>query len=361
MKNKKLFISVGSICLVLMLAALPFIGACAGPTPTPTPTETIELSFSQIFSPVSKQSLACEEFCQEIEKRTNSRVKINYFPGGSLLTAERVLDGVIEGVSDIGWCNIGYSQGRFPVTEALMLPLGYPNAWVANYVANDFYQEFEPEEWGNVHVLCLHSSPVNIIISNKPVYKLEDLKGMTIRGVGPVASVVSALGATARSVPGPDIYESMSKNVIDASMTPFETMKLFNLADVSKYAIDCHQVGQVYTFYLIMNKGTWDSLPPDIQDVFNEFSKEFEEKLALVWLGVDTAGREYAAEKGIEIIELTPEEAAKWQEAVKPVVEEYVQSRVAEGYSEEEVRGWLEFIRERAGYWAEKQGELGIE
>lgn len=368
MKGKKLLVLLGSICLVLALVALPLMAACAKPAPppeekpTPTPpAEVTELSFAQIFAPVSNQSIACEEFCQEIEERTNGRVKITYFPGGSLLTADRMLDGVIEGISDIGWCHIGYSEGRFPVTKACMLPLGYPNAWVANHVANDFYREFKPKEWEHVHVLCLHSSPVNIIISNKAVYKLEDLKGMTIRGDGAVADVIEALGATARPLPGPDIYEAMSKHVIDASMTPFETMRLFNLADVSKYAIDCQQVGQAYTFYLIMNKDAWEKLPADIKEVFNECSGEFEEKLAQVWYGVDTAGREYALEKGVEIIELPPEEVARWQEAAKSVIEEYVQAGIAKGYPEEEVRGWISFAQERIEYWSEKQAEFGIE
>ena len=37
-----------------------------------------------------------------------------------------------------------------------------------------------------------------MMTASKPVRKMEDLKGMTIRGQGYVAEVVSALGATPR-------------------------------------------------------------------------------------------------------------------------------------------------------------------
>ncbi|MFC1938246.1 amino acid ABC transporter substrate-binding protein [Chloroflexota bacterium] len=40
MENKNLLTLVGSFCLILVLAVLPFMAACAKPAPTPTPTPT---------------------------------------------------------------------------------------------------------------------------------------------------------------------------------------------------------------------------------------------------------------------------------------------------------------------------------
>src|SRR4030067_3741027 len=159
----------------------------------------IELKFCNYFPVPARQSKICEDFIKDLEARSGGPLKIRFFPAWTLLTAPKIYDGVVEGIADIGFSNISYTFGRFRVTEALDLPLGFPNAWVANHVANDFFREFKPKEWDKIHMLSMHTSPVNVILSaTKPVNKMEDLKGMTLRGLGLIADVVSSLGATPR-------------------------------------------------------------------------------------------------------------------------------------------------------------------
>jgi TRAP-type transport system periplasmic protein len=268
-------------------------------------------------------------------------------------------DGVVEGISDIGFSNIGYTFGRFKVTEILDLPLGYPNAWVANHVANDFFRKFKPKEWDKIHMLSMHTSPVNIVLSaTKPVNKMEDLKGMTLRGTGYIAELVTALGGTPVSTPMAEAYEAVGKRVIDGLMIPMETTKTFRLAEVTKYATECWPIGQVYTFYLVMNKEAWDKMPQNIQKIFDEYP--FEEKFAAMWNEIDIDGKKYGMEKGLKFATLSPEEMKRWKKAVEPVVEKYVKSMVAEGYPEKEVRGWLSFVQTQIEYWTKKQRELGV-
>jgi len=343
MKNKGILIG-----LILMAALAPSI--VFGVT---------ELKFVNYFPVPARQSKICEEFVKDLEARSGGQLKIRYFPAGTLVTAPKIYDGVAEGIADIGFSNIGYTYGRFRMTEALDLPLGFPNAWVANRVANDFFRQFKPKEWDKIHMLSMHTSPANVVLSaTKPVYKMEDLKGMTLRGLGLIAEVVSALGGTPRSIPMPEAYEAVQKKVIDGLMIPMETLRAFRLAEVTKYATECWQIGQVYTFYLIMNKDTWNKLPPALQKVFNEYP--FEEKLAAMWNEVDIDGKQLGIEKGLKFIELPREEIKKWKDAVEPILDKYVKSMVAAGYPEKETRELINFARMKTEYWTKKQKELGI-
>lgn len=318
-----------------------------------------ELRFANLFPVPSAQSKICEEFVADLEKITAGQVKIRYYPAGTLLTATKIYDGVTQGIADIGFSNLGYTFGRFKQTEVLDLPLGFPNAWVANHVANDFYRKFKPKEWDKVHILSFHASPVNVVLSaTKPVRKLEDMKGMTLRGLGHIAEVVTALGGTARAVPMPEAYEAVGKRVIDGLMIPMETLIAFRLAEVTKYATECWPIGQVYTFYLIMNKDVWNKLTPAVQKAFNEYP--FEDKLAAMWNRIDIEGKKYGKEKGLEFIELAPEEVVKWQKAAEPAIEKYVKTTTAAGFKESEVREWIKFTKERIQYWTKKQQELGV-
>jgi hypothetical protein len=79
-----------------------------------------------------------------------------------------------------------------------------------------------------------------------------------------------------------------------------------------------------------------------------------------VWNQIDFAGLEYAKTKGVEVIELSAAEAARWQEAAKPAVEKYKTVMVGKGYSEAEVQGWIDFIKERVDYWTAQQIKLNI-
>ncbi|NWF92224.1 MAG: TRAP transporter substrate-binding protein [Syntrophaceae bacterium] len=343
MKRKGMLIG-----LILMVALVPSIVWGA-----------IELKFCNYFPVPARQSKICEEFIKDLEARSGGELKIRFFPAGTLLSAPKIYDGVVEGIADIGFSNISYTFGRFRMTEALDLPLGFPNAWVANHVANDFFREFKPKEWDRIHMLSMHTSPVNVVLSaTKPVNRMEDLKGMTLRGLGFIAEVVSALGGTPRSIPMPESYEAVQKRVIDGLMIPMETLRAFRLAEVTKYATECWPIGQVYTFYLIMNKETWNKLPPHIQKIFNEYP--FEEKLATMWNEVDIDGKKLGMEKGLKFIELPRDEITKWKRAVEPVLDKYVKSMVSAGYREKEVRELINYARIRTEFWTKKQRELGV-
>ena len=345
MRRKKLLVVAGILCLGLMVALLPFYAK----------GKVIKLKFANFLPPAARHSKLCEEFIAELEKRTNGRVKVQYFAGGSLLKAPAMYRGVVRGVADIGLAHIEYTPGRFPVTGACELPLGYPSGWVSNQVVNDFYNEFRPKEWDEVHVLWMHAATPSLIICKKPVHKLEDMKGLTIRAPGIGGYTISALGATPAPTPMMEAYDAIAKGVIDGVYGTFETLKSFRLAEVVKYTTANWQVGNIYAFYVAMNKKSYKKLSPDLKEIFDKLCGEFKERFALMWNRIDAEGRDFAIKKGVIIIYLSPQEAARWKKATEPVVRNYVKEMVDKGYSEAEVRGWIKFIRERIDFWTARQ------
>jgi TRAP-type C4-dicarboxylate transport system substrate-binding protein len=350
MKQKLILITLTlAVIITLALSNSPAFSA-----------DVIKLKFSNFFPPPAPHSKICEEFIAEVEKRSGGRIKIQYFAGGSLLKASRMYEGVATGISDIGLAHVEYTPGRFPVTEACDLPLGYPSGWVANQVVNDFYRTFKPKEWDKVKILWMHASNPNVVISKKPVRKLEDMKGLTIRAPGRVGNTIKALGGTPAPNPIMEVYDGLSKGVLDGVNTPYETLRTFRFAEVAKYVTTSWQVGNLYTFYVAMNKKSYEKLPPDLKEIFDELSGEFKERMALMWNSIDFAGKNFAAEKGVEFIDLSATEVEKWKNATAPVIEDYVQKMVSSGYSEAEVRGWLKYLNERIDYWTKKQVKLFI-
>ena len=345
MKQEILYVFLG-----LVLIVMPMFGACA---PAST-AEVIELTYSNFFPPTHLHSILAEEWIEEIETRTNGRVEITYYPGGSLTPAPGIYDGVVEDISDIGMSCLAYTIGRFPASELVDMPHAYPSGWVATKVANDFYEEFKPAEFDDVHALYFHAhGPGVVFTTEKPVRKMEDLKGLVIRSTGVGAKIMEALGAEGYGASQGEAYELMSKGTIDGSFTPREVLKGWKQAEVVKYVTGCYDVGNTTDMFVVMNKAKWDSLPGSIKKIFTEVSEEWVEKHAMVWTYYDKVGIDYflSLGGGRELIELPPEEMARWVETTRPLIDKYIEEKTAMGLP---AADYQEYLVERSRYWAER-------
>lgn len=300
-------------------------------------------------------------FCDEVKKRTNGKVEIAYHPGGTLLTADKMYVGVSTGVADMGLSHTGYTRGRFPVTESLDLPLGFPSGYVASQVSFDFYSQFKPKEWDGVHPLYFATSgPLIFLMANKQVNNLQDLAGVKIRATGQNGELVKLLGAVPVPLGMPDVYDALRRGVIEGVTVDLSTLKFWKFAEVIKYVTASWQIGSGYTFYWVMNKNKWNSLSPDVQKVLTEVAFEAKEKQAALWNQMDIEGREAFTAKGGQMINLPDAEAAKWVQKVQPVIDEYKKSMVSKGFKEAEIDGWIKYTKERITYWRGEEKKRGV-
>lgn len=329
---KKLMIHVfAGVCL------LAFAVAC-GQTDDPADEarqeaapkrEVIELNYSIFFPPAHVHNKAAEAWAREIESRTDNAVKINVYPGGTLTGAGECYDGVVSGISDIGMSVFAYTRGRFPVMEAVDLPMGYPSGMTATRVANDFYQQVKPKELEDVKVLYLHAHGPGLLHTKRPVNTLGDLRGMQIRSTGLSAKMVGALGAIPVAMPQGDTYEALQKGVVDGTFAPMETLKGWRQAEVISSTTNCFEIGYTTAMFVVMNKARFDRMPEDIQRIFMEVSEQWIESHGSVWDEADEDGLAYTLESGNQVIELSAEQHALWKKAIEPVIDEYIE--VAEG------------------------------
>jgi len=302
------------------------------------------------------------DFCAEVEKRTNGRVKITYFPGGSLLGPTDMFDGVVSGIADIGWSHTGYYRDLFPVMDLVTMPLGFTSGWADTHVVNDFWKKTKPKEFADkVHVVVFAGTGPKVLhMRDNPVYKMEDLKGLAIRAPGTAGDIITALGGTPRPTPAPEWYEAVSKGVLDGLNLPYEVLIAWRMCEVTKYTINSWQTGNIDLFFMVMNKDTWNSIPADLQKIINETGEDFINVYGETWIDQDNKGAKAQIDSGSEIIQLSDDEAARWEKAVAPVTENYVKTLVSRGYSETDVRGWIEFLKERIAYWTNEQAKAGF-
>jgi TRAP-type C4-dicarboxylate transport system substrate-binding protein len=306
--------------------------------------KVITLKVANWFPVAHKQTPLLESWGKDLEKRTNGRVKVNYYPAGTLVPAPQSYDAVTKGISDVGNHVLGYTVGRFPLTEVLDLPLGYPNNTVPTKLANAFYDKFKPKEFNDVKVLWFHAQAPGIVhTKTKPITKLEDLKGMKMRTYGSNAKLMSLLGGTPVAMPMTDVYDALSRGVAEGLMCAYEATEGFRFGDQLKYSTENYATSYSAVFAIVMNKDKWNSLPPDIQKIIDTMSKEYIEKYAAMWDDIEISGKAYLVKRGNKINTLSKEEEAKWVEKAQPIFDEYVKKMKEKGLPGDEA---LKFARD---------------
>jgi TRAP-type C4-dicarboxylate transport system substrate-binding protein len=344
--------------VLLFLAVVVFVSAIHSLV---LGADVIKLKAANYLPATHPMSLLTGWFCDEVKNRTKGQVEITYHAGGTLLNPVKMYDGVVTGITDLGFSHIQYTRGRFPVMEVFDLPLGFPSGWTDTQVATDFFNKYKPKEWNDVHVLYVTpTGPLILQTIGKPVKTMEDLKGLKVRATGQLTDVLKALGGLPVPLPMPDVYEALRRGVIDGVMVDLSTLKYWKFAEVTKFVTAHWQLGTGITFYYVMNKDKWNALSPDLQKIFTEVALAAKEKQAALWDQMDIEGMDLFKTKGGQIISLSDAEAAKWVKAVEPVIGDYKKSMAAKGYKEAEVDDWVKYIKGRIGYWHKEQKKRGI-
>jgi TRAP-type transport system periplasmic protein len=353
--NEKRFLRViGATCIALFILSVVVFPSYA------SQPNVVKLKAATYFSPTQPLGEGFNKFFDKVMKRSNGQVEIQTFMGSSLLGPKDIYDGVVKGTVDIGLTMPGYNTGKFPEMELVEMPHGYVSAFVSSHVANDYFNQYNPKEYSQTKMLYWFASPPSVIICNKPVRTLADLKGLKIRGTARVGEIVSALGAVPQSTAAGEVYTSISKNVIDGIMWPISTLDEWKLADLKPKILNSWQIGAVFAFYTVMNKNTWDKLPANIQTIFKEAAEEMITEHAALYDSSDLKGYEMGKSAAAELFNFSKQDTDKAIQSIKPVTDKWVSGMVAKGFDGNEMKKRPQFLWDRSKYWSAKQKELGI-
>jgi len=321
--------------IIAVAVTIVTIGCSKGkqtdPAAVDSAPEAVELSYSIFFPASHLQAKTAEAWAKEVERRSDGRVKITMYPGGTLTKAPQCYEGVVNGISDIGMSAFAYTRGRFPLLEGLDLPLGYPDGVTATRTANQMVKKYDPEELRDVHVLYLHAHGPGILASKKPVRSIGELEAMKIRATGLSAKIVSSLGAVPISMSQGETYDALQKGVAEATFCPVETLKGWKQGEVIEYVIDTTAIGYTTAMFVVMNKAKWESISEDLRAVLSEVSEEWILRQGQAWDQSDAEGEEFVRDLGKGFIELSADQRRAFVEAMEPVLADYVDATAAKG------------------------------
>ncbi len=257
-------------------------------------------------------------WAKKIETESGNRIKIQQFPAMQLGgKPSDLLDQVKDGVVDIVWTVLGYTPGRFPKAEVFELPFLSGNAESSSRAFQTFVEKNAMDEFKDVHLIAVHVHGPGLFHSREPITKLEDLKGMKVRGGSRVINIMlEQLGATPVGMPVPSIGEALSKGVVSAATIPWEVVPALKIQQIVKNHTQFSGDEGLYTqtFALMMNKASYDKLPADLKKVIDANSGS--DTAALYGRAMaegDKAGLAVVKAAGNHIVTLDANQTARWK------------------------------------------------
>jgi TRAP-type C4-dicarboxylate transport system substrate-binding protein len=287
---------------------------------------------------------------QELERRTNGRVKITFYPSEALGKAKDHLNMAITGIADIALTILGYTPGRFPLSEIFELPILWPSGEVGSRVAWEIYEKYLQKEFAEVKVVQFGIlDPYNIMTTKKPVRTLANMRGLRLRSGNPrQVEMIRAWGASPINITSFDTYDSLQKGMLDGVFLPY--------ASISDYKLD-EQLNHYTSLGLgagqsavVMNLKTWKSLPPDIQKIFDELSGSgVSMKVGAAFDTAAKEGIEKSVRKGQKVYTLSQADRNAFVDKTKPIVDKWLLNAEAKGLPGKQVYQEILALTEKYG------------
>jgi TRAP-type C4-dicarboxylate transport system substrate-binding protein len=295
--------------------------------------QTITLKVHHFLGPQSIQhTTMLQTWCNNIARDSGNRLNCQIYPamqlGGS---PPQLFDQAKDGVADVVWTVAGYTANRFVRSQVFELPFMMTNAGATSRAAWDWVQKHAMDEYKDIKLLAVHvHGPGVIFTKNKPINRIEDLRGLKMRGpTATVTKMLANMGATPVGMPVPQVPEALSKGVIDGAVIPYEVAPGLKVNELTKFASETPRgAPALYTTFFVvpMNKARYDSLPPDLKAVIDKNSgRELSAFLGSTQEGNDVPGRKVFAETaGYTITQIPAAEVERWKKATDNLDDEWV-------------------------------------
>lgn len=329
--------------LIITLIALLIIALI--PTIYQKPLEAIELRISHMAPAGSIYDRQITAWAKKIEEESKGKLTFRIFPGGTLIGPFVTYEGIEKGVADIG-ASYRYSRAGAELTGMLSMFLaGMPDAKTASRIVAEVWKKF-PElskEWESVKILWTHASGPAVVATTKPVRKMADLKGLSLRSPVPEASdALRELGGTPVSMTSADMVIGIQKGTVHGGLVFKEAIESFKLPVkfITEFGMYCSS-----NWFMVMNWDSWKKLSPDLQKIIDSSLEWGRSESIKAFDEADASAVAYAKSQGMEIIKLPPDEEAAWFAKVEASYKKHAAALDAKGYPATKVFEFIKTIR----------------
>ena len=338
MEKKKLLTVLGSISLILILALLLFASACAQPAP-----KTIILKIGSWMPERHPASQWMHHYVEIVTEKTGGRVQFEEYYGGALGGARDQLDNLKAGVFDIAPWIGSIDPAKTPMSDFYIQPwVPSTDLMIRQRINYEMFQlpalREEAAKWDAMQLPWqpIMADDYRLYTTDKPVKNLDELKGLKLMSAGGIGEALALAGAGVVTMPWPELYDALSKGVVDGSASALPTVMGYKIYEVVKYRTE-FKIGLEHPQHFI-KLSVYNKLPKDIQKILIDSSKDMWEYLAGEEVGFVKSAFEAFEANGVTVMDFPAAEQKKFEDLyVERVLESWVEKWEAKGMPAREV------------------------
>ena len=316
------------LLLIAVALVLPLTAGGSKDSSSTSAKQTV-LTLSEVHAEGYPTTLADYEFARLVEERTEGRIKIDVYSGGTLYGEET---GSIEAlqIGDLSFARVSASPvaSYVPALNVIQLPYLYRDGdhmWqvLNGPIGQQMLEDIQASGSGLVG-LCYYDAGARNFYTTTPVNSVEDMKGLKIRlqNNPMMVEMVQLLGGNGVTGIGPnDVYSAIQQGTIDGAENNWPTYESMGDYQVAPYfVLDGHtRVPEI----LLASEAVLSTLDPADVEIIKECAKETQAYEIEQWALREQSSEEKVTSEGVVVAELTPEQIAAFQERMQPLYAKY--------------------------------------
>ncbi len=248
-------------------------------------------------------------FQQLVNEKLKGKVSVSYVGGPEVAAPNQQFQALKNGVVDVLLGAAAYYRTEVPMAWAVQFVEKTPpelrkTGWY------DVMRKIHLDQGGVIYLANTAAGGGAFRLYMAKKIDKPDFKGLKIR-VSPVYTpLVSALGGAPISMAPGEIFTGLERKVVDGFGWTYTGIDTLGLHEVTKYVID-HPFYSLDTV-ILMNKGVWDKLSPDIQKALEEIAQETERRHAAYMKASLKKEDEKLKKLGLEFIRFSAADAERY-------------------------------------------------
>lgn len=284
--------------------------------------QTTKLRIQTHFSPETLSGKMAAEFIQDIKDMSKGEIKVEMFYSSAIVKSAETFDAAATGILDCDMTGGSYQTGKNPAFQfAGDLLGGYENPYqqMGWLIHGGGYEKLnELYNAHNMEFIGWWIPGPESLSSTKPIRNVEDFKKWKFRSPPGMATMVfKNLGASPIVMDFNEIFTALETGIIDgadaANLTNNVGLGLYDIAKHTNYP-GFHSMP---ADHLTCRKDIWEKMPKHHQSIL----KVGMQALALRNATANEINNARTAKalraKGINLYEWSPEELAKYRDAVQ--------------------------------------------
>lgn len=266
---------------------------------------------------------AAEKFGEELDKRSDGRMKLDIYPASQLGTEADMVQQIESGSLDFGFITAAYMSSRAPDFAAWFMPYGFKSLEDAfearkSDVAKEILATLESQKIKGLDYLFAGQRVM--IFKDKEVKSPADMKGLKLRVTPspPMQDFYKSAGASPEGLPLPEVYSAIQTGVIDGMDMDLDATITNKYYEIAKYgAVTNHMV---WPAVAIMNQAKFDGMSEEDRDIITGALEAAVDFAVKTRSAQEKEFRDELAKNGMTIYEIPAE---NFSEQVKKFDESY--------------------------------------